>query len=108
MQYSLEYLIFVLVSKIPNFRCFAVRSIPTYHEIPTIHALLGKDRNAYLACTFKGATEADVVLTVSLLIQGQVVLTTTVPGNTGIALFAVAKVDDNLHKKQVRCQLFQR
>ena len=77
------------------------KPIPDYYETPSIHALLGKDKNAYLACLFKGATESNVVLTASILIDGKVVLTKTVTGNTGIAMFSVSKIDDNLFLKKV-------
>ena len=77
------------------------KPIPDYHETPSIHALLGKDKNAYLACLFKGATESNVVLTASILIDGKVVLTKTVTGNTGIAMFSVSKINDNLFLKKV-------
>ena len=92
----------LLLALIVSFHHISVRTIPEYHERPKIHAIVGKDdKKAYLACTFKRASESGVEITVSLMVEGKVVLTASISGTTGIYLFAVSQVDDNLHKKQV-------
>ena len=63
--------------------------------------IVEKDKNAYLACSFIGAAQTSVVLTVTLNVDTKIVLTETVTGKTGIAMFAVSKINMNLNGKVV-------
>lgn len=77
------------------------KPIPDFNQFPTIHVTVEKDNNAYIACAFKPTTAKDVQIEASLHVDGKIRLVITVSGNTGLAMFAVSKVDMYLYGKEV-------
>lgn len=75
--------------------------IPDYSAIPTLNVTVAKDKNAYIACVFKPTSQKDVQIKASLLVEGKIRLILSVSGYTGVAMFAVSKVDMHLYNKKV-------
>ncbi|XP_060579493.1 uncharacterized protein LOC132736386 isoform X3 [Ruditapes philippinarum] len=81
------------------------KPIPEYSAIPNLHVTVEKDKNAYLACTFKTTSQKDVQIKATLYVENKIRLVLSVSATTGVAMFAVSKVDMHLYNKQIRCSI---
>ena len=79
---------------------------PSYTAIPILSVTADKDVTS-LVCQFSGSIEASVRLNVSIVVNGNIVLSKEVTGDSGSARFSVARINMYLYLARVSCQLFR-